>query len=42
LAKEREESKMKPRFRAEGHGRIGGVDGRESEGFDIFCKLDIW
>ena len=33
---------MKPRLRAEGHGRIGGVDGRESEGFDIFCKLDIW
>ena len=34
--KEREESKINPRLRANVHGRIGWVEGRESDGLDSF------
>ena len=36
FTKEMEESKIKPRLRADIHGRIREIEGRESDGLDSF------
>jgi hypothetical protein len=41
FSKERNLSKIKPRLRAEGHGKMGAEEGRESDGLGILSILSI-